>query len=542
MPDAVVALVPAPDELAVEHLAAEPGRLIVVAAARRAEAVCPTCGCASGRVQSRYERRLADLPWHGLAVALRVRVRRFVCAVPRCPRRIFCERLPGTAAAHARRTTRLAGALELIGLALGGEAGARLARELGMAAGASADTLLRVLQAGPRPRAEPPVRVLGVDDWAWRKGRTYGTVLVDLERRRVLDLLPDREAATLAAWLRARPGVEIISRDRGGAYAEGAALGAPDAVQVADRFHLLRNLTGAVGEALERHRRAVHAAVPPLERPAPTPYKRGGPVARRDPQPRAAERAKAATRARRLALYEQVMALRAAGLSQLAIERRTGVSRHTIIRWSAAGHFPERRDRAPRPTQVTPHAAYLRARWDAGCHNATRLWRELREHRGFRGGHSAVRDWITAHLRGGERRRMPAAALPRTAHPAPRRAAWLWCKAAAALTAPERAYVDAVCAASPPLAEVRRLAASFRAMLAGRDPNALAPWLAAAERSELRPLATSLRRDRDAVLAAVCFRWSNGQVEGQVNRLKLVKRSMYGRAGFALLRRRVLAA
>ena len=174
MPDPVVALVPAPDELVVEYLAAEPGRLTVVAAARRPVAACPACGCVSGRVQSRYERRLADLPWHGLAVALRVRVRRFVCDLPRCPRRIFCERLPGTACAYARRTTRHASALELIGLALGGEAGARLARELGMAAGASADTLLRVLKATPVRPAGPPVRVLGVDDWAWR-GRGSGT-------------------------------------------------------------------------------------------------------------------------------------------------------------------------------------------------------------------------------------------------------------------------------------------------------------------------------------------------------------------------------
>jgi transposase len=250
---------------------------------------------------------------------------------------------------------------------------------------------------------------------------------------------------------------------------------------------------------------------------------------------------KAHNRERRLARYEQVVALYAAGLSKLAVSRRTGVSRHTIIRWLAAGHFPERRERAPRPTTLTPHADYLQERWAAGSHNAARLWRELREQRGFRGGLSAVRDWITTRLRGGAPR-APDASLPRTAHPSPRRAAWLFTKARDALTEPERVYVDAMCAACPALATVRTLAADFRLMLAGKDANALAPWLAAAEQSELRQLAVGLRRDRDAVLAAVCFRWSNGQVEGQVNRLKLIKRTMYGRASYPLLRRRVLAA
>lgn len=542
MSHAVVAFVPAPGELVLQHLVVEPNRLIVVATARRAEARCPVCGVASARVHSRYERCLADLPWHGLAVALRVRVRRFVCEAVPCPRQVFCERLPATAAAYARRTTRLAGALELIGLALGGEAGARLARELGMAAGASADTLLRVLQApSPATPTPRPVRVLGVDDWAWRKGRRYGTVLVDLERRRVLDLLPDREPATLATWLRAHPGIAFVSRDRAGAYAEGARLGAPEAIQVADRFHLLRNVTDAVAQALERHRRTVHAAVPPLERPAPVPHHRGGPVARRVPVPRADAQRQQDARARRRTRYEQVVALWAQGLSKLAIARRTGVSRHTIIAWLGVGHFPERRQRVPRPTQLTPHAAYLRTRWDAGCHNASRLWRELRDERGFRGGLSTVREWILVHLRGGAPR-VPAAHLAQVAHPSPRRAAWLWCTPPEALQASEAAYVDAVCAASPALAEVRRLATAFRAMFATRDANALGPWLAAAEQSDLRSLAMSLRRDRDAVLAAVLFPWSNGQVEGQVNRLKLVKRTMYGRAGFALLRRRVLAA
>lgn len=204
-----------------------------------------------------YERRLADLPWHGYAVAIELRVRRFFCQMPGCARRIFCEHLRETTEAHARRTLRFSSALELIGLALGGETGARLAHGLGLASARSADTLLRLIKASPTiPESEPPVVrraplcAVGVDDRAWRKGGSYGTIMVDLERHRVADLLPDREPRGLAAWLERHPTIEFISRDRAGGYADGATRGAPRAIQVANRFHLLKNLTEALQRSL----------------------------------------------------------------------------------------------------------------------------------------------------------------------------------------------------------------------------------------------------------------------------------------------------
>jgi transposase len=546
----VVALVPAPSELVIEWFAVEGERLVIVAAARHAAASCPVCGCKTGRVHSRYERRLADLPWHGLAVALRVRVRRFVCEVPRCPRQIFCERLPATAAPYARRTARLGWALELIGLALGGEAGARLARALGMAT--SPDTVLRALVAQPPNDAPiPTVRVLGVDDWAWRKGQRYGTLLVDLERRRVLDLLPDREPETLAAWLRAHAGVAIISRDRAGAYAEGATRGAPNASQVADRFHLLRNVTDAVLEVVDRHRRllraahsATHSTAPndsPYPRaPVPHPIEEGGAP---DHAPRTRDaRAKAAARARRLAQYERVIDLHAKGLSGVAIAREVGLVRQTVMRWLRAGTFPERRIPPLRRRPIDAHAEYLRRCWAEGCHSTRRLWRELRE-RGFRGGRSATGDWIRTHLghaRGGGA--APAAPAPPARALSARRAAWLLSAADERLSAEERAYVDALCAASPELAAVRAEAHAFAHLVRNRDAAGLTPWLPRAATGPLAAFARGLRRDETAVRAALTEPWSNGQVDGQVHRLKLVKRTMYGRAGFALLRRRVLAA
>jgi transposase len=550
-------LCPAPRELQLDEIAFQDLELRVRLRARRRIVTCPSCGHATSRIHSHYGRMVTDLPWHGLRVRLMLTVRRFFCDVPECSRRIFTERLPLTVARYGRRTTRAASALDTIAQALGGRAGARLAASLGLVIGPGA-LLHHFVHRSPsddeRPDTDPLTlrapsaapRVLGVDDWAWRKGQRYGTILVDLDQHAVIDLLPDRESETLRAWLVAHPGIEFISRDRAGAYAEACARGAPDAIQIADRFHLLRNLTATMQHVVERHRAEIHGIGLAGEAPPPRPIERG-PVGRRADALRRDVERRHARRAARLARYHEVCALHAGEVSVSEIHRRTSLSRATVMRWLAAGHFPERQVPGRRATSLSAHAAFLRTRWAAGCHNATALWRELHDQRGFGGGLSTVRDWVRSHHRHAPVRTSDTDDGSIHTTPTPlrlsaRRAAWLLTAPPGRLNDAERTYAAAVCRAAPAIATAHELTLDFRTMLETHDPNALAPWLTKAESSELRSLATGLRRDFDAVLAAVLFPWSNGQVEGQVNRLKLVKRTMYGRASFALLRRRVLAA
>jgi transposase len=549
----VPAVLPIPRSLHVETLFLAEDGLTILASPAAADAPCPCCGQRADRIHSRYTRTLADLPWATLLVHLRVRARKFFCDNAACPRQIFAERLADVACASARRTDRQQTALTAIAFAVGGEAGARLARRLGMPV--SPDTLLRLTRRSPEVERPLPT-ALGVDDWAIHKGLTYGTILVDLARHCPVDLLPDRSSRSLATWLQAHPGVAAIARDRAGAYAEGARDGAPAATQVADRWHLLDNLADAIEDFLRSKGRCLQAAAAALTTPASADEQpRSPPDAvyqgkRRHPQPeRWRDRQEAAAEAgvaRRCSNYEAVRALHAQGATVAAIARTVGIARMTVYKYLREG--PPQRKRHTvhgQPRVLTPYEPYLLQRWAEGCRVATRLWREIQA-QGFAYSLTTVQRFVNQLRREGP----PPANRPRTAltkpqGPPPRQVAALILRRPERRSDEQCAYLKHLRSEDPAIAIAVDLAADFLSMLRRREGERLPAWLDAAEASgigELKRFASKLREDHAAVQAGLTLRYSNGQTEGQVTRLKLIKRQGYGRAKFDLLRKRVLQA
>jgi len=318
-----------PAGLIVDRVVVDPDRITVAVRVRGAAGSCPLCRRPSRRVHSRYVRRLGDLPWQGRVGQLDLQVRRFRCPAPECPRRVFAERLPAVALPRVRRTTRLAEAQCRVAFSVGGEAGARLASRLAMPV--SGDTLLRLIRTAPLP-AVPTPRVIGIDDWAWRQGQRYGTLIVDLERNRPIDVLPDREAQTVRAWLSDHPGIDVVVRDRAGAYADGIRSGAPEAVQVTDRWHLLRNLGDALARVFDRHhgdlRMAADTAVERVQDTQPAPDVSSAPAAETQTPDRHGVR-----RDR----FNEAMALHGQGWSARRIARAVGANRQTVQGWLRSG-------------------------------------------------------------------------------------------------------------------------------------------------------------------------------------------------------------
>ena len=569
------ALVPRLDGLKLERIAIDKREHVISLTLRMVsqKAECPLCRRPATRVHSRYMRILADLPWSSFIVRICLHVRRFFCTDSQCRRRIFTERLPDLVLPHARQTIRHGDLLRLIGLALGGRAGSRLLRRLQIQV--SHNKVLGLVRRAPEV-ARPTPRVLGVDDFALRKGTTYGTILVDLEQHQPVDILPSRNADVLVRWLKEHPGSQIITRDRSAEYARAITEGAPTAIQVADRFHLLCNLRDALERVLDSNRSKLlgielprEARVAPqrigsseLLQVSPTPP---DPPALHEPEQMTATEVvgRNESHQRRRYRYRQVHELHSQGVDIKAIGKQLKLSPMTVYRYLRLDTDPVPAQRRPRPSMIDPYMPYLRQRWDGGCLNGGQLWRELQA-LGYPGSRKMLTVWV------GQQRKKEGNPSPYTpkkyltqvedcepaaqanptscpcapcAPPTSRRLAWFLMRDPNSLSTTEQVVMAQLKEKGGEVISAYKLVHDFRRIMKGRLAGELDGWLQIAKESRIaamRNFALGIERDKAAVVGALVHEWSQGQVEGQVNRLKLRKRQLYGRASFDLLRHYVL--
>jgi transposase len=482
------------------------GEVICVRARTRDGAVaCPGCGAGTSRVHGYHERTAADVPVDGRRVLVRVRVRRMRCPDPGCPRQTFREQVPGVLDRYQRRTTRLTGQVSAAARELAGRAGARLLPALGILV--SRHTALRVLLRIPLPALAVP-RVLGIDDFALRRSLVYATVLIDAETGRRVDVLPGRTADVVEGWLRNHPGVQVVCRDGSGAYAEAVRRALPGAVQVSDRWHLWHGLAEAVLKEVAAHSACWAGAAPPQD----------------------GKRARTT-----LERWQQVHDLLGKGVGLLDCSRRLNLSLNTVKRYARTDK-PERLQRAPqyRPTLVDPYRDHLRRRRaEEPAVPVQQLLREIRE-LGYQGSSNLLVRYINQGRAEGSR-----------PHLSPRRAARLLLTRPAGLTAGQHETLAGITAACPEITALAGLITSFAALLTpdpGND-SALRQWITAAHAAGLphvHAFTRGLDLDIQAATAALTLPHHNGRTEGVNTRTKMIKRQMYGRAGFALLRHRIL--
>jgi transposase len=496
---------------------------------------CPKCNSPSLKVHSRYSRTILDLPFSGISAEARLSVRKFFCVSEACRQKIFSERFNQFVNPYGRRTIRLDRQLTILGLKAGGNMGASVAMLMDIPI--SSSTILR-LACNMQEAAQETPRVLGIDDWAFKKGHNYGTILVDLEKQQPIELLPDRESETVRKWLVEHPGVEIISRDRGGDYAKGSREGAPDAIQVADRWHLLKNLGDALHRMMNKHNRELREAAKQAAQSAETTDENQQNESKN--QPNSGSEDKEAPSRYELNFLE-VKRLQAEGRTIYAIFRITGIHRETIKKYFQFDTYPDRKEAPAAASSVDPYGQHIRKRWCEGEHNHLKLIGEIKA-MGYLGSLTSVYRY-TRHLPQDERLNLESTKPPKADVWSSRKAASLLRKHSDSWTVEEKKYLEAFFKVCPSAEKARKIALEFHDTMKQRKPELLDSWIEDALKSDIENLkrfAQGIQQDYDAVKAALTLEWSNGQVEGQVNRLKTLKRQMYGRAGFKLLRKRIL--
>lgn len=507
------------------------------AVVERLPGICPACHQISTAVHGYYSRQIHDLPIWQKQVIIKLRVRRYRCENRYCQQKTYAQRCPKLVRRYQRSSNRLTTSLYHIGQELGGQAGNRLATNLTM--GKSRDTLLRIVRRMPdsTPRA---VRVLGIDDWAMRKGRRYGTILVDLEAHHVVDLLPARDAETVKAWLIGQPQIEIVARDRSQEYALAIREGVPGALQVADRWHLLKNLSEVTERALQELYPVLKKRMDKIstnvarEQGLRDKYPRGSLESQRRQQ----------RQLRKMKQYELCHYLSANGLTQRRIASIVGISRGTVIRYLRSESFPEGQRMHLVASMLDPFLPYLEKRYQAGIHNASQLWREIKA-QGYPGTPSQVRKWFGWRRQrvAVEDARPPLSTItPIFLLPPVSDLYKLLLADNEALSEQDRWLLERV-SQIPEIQQLQSLISRFRLMVTDKVPSLLDDWLKEAQSAPIKAIANfayGIAQDYEAVRAALSYEWSNGQTEGQVNRLKMLKRQMYGRAKLDLLKKRIM--
>jgi transposase len=533
--------------LKIEDVKVEKEILRISLRSNTSSANCPYCQEDSNRKNGHYSRCPYDLSLGEKRVRLELRVQRYFCLNEHCDYKTFGEQC-ALVSRNAQRCKRLHEAHTNIAIKLGGEAGSDLSALLSIPI--SGDTLLRDIHLKSLTSIET-ARVLGVDDWALKKGERYGTILVDLEKHKVMDVLEGRESDVLANWLDLHPDIEIITRDRSRDYAKAIKEAAPQAEQVADRWHLLQNLK----QMLDRWFKSIQKKVSKLPVTADMESKIASIFPSKPSLSRTTKATRSSTKAsleRKNELFKQVNNLYDAGMKQVHISKKMGIHRHTVRAYIQADEVPNHQRHA-RPTSILdPHLQYLEKRLAQGCENASQLWREIVE-LGYPGKPWQVFKWLQP------KRSKPSKHGPKTPRkgkkedsksltksflPSTPQLAWLFRKDASDLDR-KQLFILEYLFQDEQLKTMYNRVHSFKDMLLEKNTDAFDAWLDEAEASKITILQTfihGLRLDYDAVKAAMNSVWSNGQVEGQVNKLKLIKRQMYGRASFELLRKRVLLA
>lgn len=518
--------------------------LTIEACRNKESANCPECQEASSRIHSTYIRRPQDLPLCGCFVRLHLRVRRFRCFNRACSKCTFAEQWGNWLKPHAQKTSRIITALYHVAQVAGGEGGCRLLSHLNMKA--SGSTLIRMIRGYPQAN-QPPPQIIGIDDWSIRKGRTYGTIIVDLERGVPIDLLPDRMADTVTDWLQNKKSVQIVARDRSPEYAKGIQRGAPEATQIADRWHLLLNLYQMVERFIRqiyKHLRKLQITTWPDENSV---SEKRGPYLRTEEEMIYSQQ----SRSQRIALFEEIQTRKNKGESITSISKSLSLHRETIRTFFYAEQFPERSNRPSSPSILDPYIPHLEKRWSEGCEDARALWREIKAV-GYPGSYRTVNKWLRP------RRRKPSRFTTKGAletcawisginkgkncFPSVKKIARLLVQENDNLEDNEKQFIIEL-QQNKSIAKLYPLLQEFQAMIRTRAAERLDNWLKKSNKSgipRLKTFAEGIQKDYSAVRNALEYPWSNGPTEGHINRLKLIKRQMFGRAKLDLLKRKVL--